>query len=104
VVAAIQASKGMVYNAARILRCTPQTVRNYAKRYKSVQQAIDNERGLFLDKCEMALADAVKDREPWAVCFALKTLGKQRGYVERHEVTGKDGEALTVVIKRREDT
>jgi hypothetical protein len=25
------------------------------------------------------------------LCFALKTLGKNRGYVERQEITGKEG-------------
>ena len=28
------------------------------------------------------------------VCFALKTVGKTRGYIERSEVTGRDGKDL----------
>jgi hypothetical protein len=36
-----------------------------------------------------------------AITFTLKTLGKSRGYVERQEITGKDGEAFGIEITRR---
>jgi len=83
---ALKESKGMVYIAARKLNCDPKTVYNYAKRYTSVQAAIDAERGHFVDTAELALNRAVLAGEGWAVCFALKTLGKDRGYVERHQL------------------
>jgi hypothetical protein len=86
VVKALTRTKGMVYLAAKILQCNPQTVYNYAKRYVSVQQAIDNERGKFLDTTELALQDAIDDGQGWAIAFALKTLGKHRGYVEKQQV------------------
>jgi hypothetical protein len=86
VVKALTRTKGMVYLAAKILQCNPQTVYNYAKRYVSVQQAIDHERGQFLDTTELALQDAIDDGQGWAIAFALKTLGKHRGYVEKQQV------------------
>lgn len=76
----------MVYLAARKLGCDHKTVSNYAKRYASVQAAIDEERGHFVDTCELALNRAVLAGEGWAVCFALKTLGKDRGYVEKRQI------------------
>jgi hypothetical protein len=36
--------------------------------------------------------------EPWAVALTLKTLGKQRGYVERQEVTGADAGPVDVRV------
>ncbi len=96
IIEAIKATKGMVYVAARQLHCHPTTIYNYAKRYPSVQRAIDDERGFFLDTCELALAKAVANGEAWAICFSLKTLGKHRGYVERQEITGKDGGEIVV--------
>jgi hypothetical protein len=82
---ALGQSKGLVTIAARMLRCDPDTVRNYAKRYPAVAEKIREEREAFLDVAELALLKAVQGGEAWAVCFALKCLGKERGYVERVE-------------------
>ena len=86
IIDALKESKGMVYVAARRLNCDPTTVYNYAKRYATVQAAIESERGHFVDTAELALNRAVLAGEGWAVCFALKTLGKERGYVERRQI------------------
>jgi hypothetical protein len=86
VIEALKETKGMVYLAAEALGCAPQTVYNYAKRYKSVQVEIDNQRGVFLDKTEMKLDEAIEKGESWAIAFALKTLGKKRGYTEKQEI------------------
>jgi hypothetical protein len=83
---AVQKNKGMVYLAAKTLGCSPQTVYNYAKNYVTVQQAIDNERGLFLDNTELKLDEAIQDGQGWAIAFALRTLGKHRGYIEKQQV------------------
>jgi len=95
---AIRKNKGMVYLAARAIGCTPQTVYNYAKRYKKVQAAINAERGTMIDEAELVLWKAVKNGEAWAVSLTLKTIGKHRGYVERQEVTGADGDAVEIRV------
>lgn len=100
---AIEAANGMVYVAARKLGCAANTVYNYAKRYPKVQAAIDEQRGILLDTAELALLKAITNGEGWAVCFTLKTLGKQRGYVERQEITGADGKSLEVTISDARD-
>jgi len=76
----------MVYLAAEALGCSHQTVYNYAKRYKSVQEAIDRNRGHVLDTAELSLYNAILSGEHWAVTFALKTIGKDRGYTSKHEI------------------
>lgn len=53
-----------------------------------------------LDLGEAALIASVVKREPWAVKYLLSTQGKGRGYVERQEVTGKDGGDITVKVLR----
>jgi hypothetical protein len=95
---AIEAANGMIYIAARKLGCSHQTVYNYARRYPAVQKTIDEQRGILLDTAELALLKAITQGEGWAVCFTLKTLGKQRGFVERQEITGADGGALEVKV------
>jgi hypothetical protein len=84
-ISALQHTKGRVYRAAAVLRCSPQTVRNYMARYPEVQAAVDQARGLRVDAAEDQLDRAVGLGEPWAIVLTLKTLGKDRGYSERTE-------------------
>jgi hypothetical protein len=82
---ALEQSKGMVTVAARLLGCHVETVYAYVARYPAVAAAKAQQREAFLDVAELALYKAVQGGEAWAVCFALKCLGKERGYVERVE-------------------
>ena len=98
VIAALQATKGMLYLAAQQLRCSAETVLSYCRRYPRVAQAKRDARGILLDECELRLWRAIQHDQPWAIAFALKTLGKSRGYTERVESTGRDGEAITLRV------
>jgi hypothetical protein len=95
VIAALQATHGMVYLAAQQLRCDPDTVMNYCKRHPSVEQAKQDARGAILDECELRLLKAIRKDQPWAIAFALRTIGKQRGYVERQELAHEGQVELT---------
>ena len=55
---------------------------------------VEEARESLADDAESAVAVAVSKREPWAISFVLRTLGRSRGYVERQEVTGKDGQPV----------
>lgn len=88
---ALLAAKGLVTVAARTLHCDPKTVDNYAKRYVMVREAKQQAREGILDMTEARLFQAIDKGEPWAIAMMLRTLGKDRGYVERTEtdVRGK---------------
>ena len=98
VVEALTKNKGMVYYAAKSLGCSHTTIYNYAKRYASVREAMEAQDGEFVDTAELKLRQAVINGESWAVLFALRTKGKERGYVERSEVTGKDGNEFVIKV------
>lgn len=85
VIDAIQASKGLITVAARRLNCHPDTVRRYQREYPTVAAAIKEQREGVTDLAEAALFRAINDGEAWAVCFYLKTQGKERGYIERSD-------------------
>lgn len=85
VIEALDKRYGMIYLAAEALGCSHNTIYNYAKRYKCVQEAIDRNRGHIVDVAEVALHDAILRNEHWAIAFALKTIGKGRGYTQRQE-------------------
>lgn len=98
VIVAIQKSNGLITHAARKLKVTRQTVKNYVDKYPEVKAALDEMRDVLIDEAESALVSAVKRKEAWAISLVLKTIGKERGYVERQEVTGKDGAPIPVAI------
>jgi hypothetical protein len=83
VIEALKATRGMVYLAARLLGCDPDTVMNYCKRFPTVEAAKQDARGELLDVAEAKLWQAVQRGESWAIAFALKTIGRSRGYGER---------------------
>lgn len=87
VIAAIQDTRGMITLAARKLNCDPITVRRYVARYPTVATALQEQREGVLDTAELALMKAVQNGEGWAVAFTLRTIGRDRGYVERQELT-----------------
>lgn len=98
IIEALKATNGLVYLAARRVGCTPKTIYNRAKKVAAVQQAIDDSRGELIDLSELRLRAAIMNGEPWAVALVLKTLGKDRGYVERQETVSKQ-ETVEVVTR-----
>lgn len=98
VVAAI--NKGQTaLRASQILGCSRGTISYYARRYDSVAEALRDRRMELVDLAESGLRRALEAGEPWSVAFTLKTLGKDLGYTERQEITGRDGDRLEVVIR-----
>ena len=96
IIEALKATKGMVFLAAKRLGCHHQTVYNYMKRYPTVRRAKEFEDGNLGDMCELKLYDAAQRGESWAVQFALRTKFKNRGYVERQEITGADSGPVAI--------
>lgn len=100
---AVSQSKGLVFLAAKHLGCTPSTIHHRAQKNPKIRECIEDERGWILDFAESKLLQAVKGGEAWAVCFLLKTQGKQRGYVERQEVKAETKVAMVNNIEELTD-
>ena len=90
-------SGGLVSIVARRLGVSRQTVYNYKKRWKTVAEALEEESDEMLDFSQQKLFEQVAEGNMTAIIFHLKCKGKHLGYVERQEITGKDGEAIQVV-------
>ncbi len=68
-------------------------------RYPEVAEAQKLEYEKMGDAVELALYDeAVNQRNTAALIFLAKTKYKNRGYTERTEVTGGDGQDFTIKI------
>lgn len=87
-IAAIYQAHGKIFGAARLIGCSHNTIREYAKQYPEVQEAIEAARGARVDVAEDKLAEAVDRSEPWAIALTLKTVGKDRGYTEKIDIGG----------------
>ena len=92
---ALLASDGNLTAAATKLGVTRQGVYDYIDRYK-LQEVLDQSREKMGDEAVGQLHRLVRDGNLGAVIFYLKTQAKSRGYTERIETTGKDGDAIEV--------
>lgn len=74
--------------------CSRQTLDNAIERWPELGVLIDEERSRIVDLAESKLLQQVDAGEMRAILFTLETLGKDRGWSKRTEVTGRDGAAL----------
>ena len=95
---ALTAAKGFVSVAAKNLQCSDETVRNYIKRYSACKQAVTDAREAMIDYAEGKLYQNIQNNDTVSILFFLKTQAKHRGYVERYEHTGKDGDDLRIKL------
>jgi len=90
VAAALQELEGNVAAVARRFNVDRTSVRDLIEKHQPLQQVMHDAREGMLDAAENSLLNAAKKGEAWAVCFVLKTLGRTRGYIERHEINSTE--------------
>ena len=93
IIAALKRSHGNMKMAAEMIGCSREAIRLRAEKSKTIQTVIHEERAAIIDVAESALYNRVLDGDMRAIEFTLRTIGKERGYVEKRqeEITGKDG-------------
>lgn len=91
---AITEASGILTAAARILGCSRTTVHRYVNQYATVKAAYEEANESMIDFAEQQLFKNIKAGKEASIFFFLKTKAKHRGYVERAELTGKDGGAI----------
>ena len=93
---ALRQSAGIQSLAANRLRCDAKTVGNYIARHDTLKKLVREILDETIDVAESQLIKAIGEGNLTAIIFYLKTKGKDRGYSERREVTGADGDAVRV--------
>jgi hypothetical protein len=92
---ALERSLGIVSTACEKAGISRQTHYNWLKddaEYKEAVRAIEER---TIDFAESHLHALIKDKNPAATIFFLKTKGKNRGYVERQEIEVNEPRPLT---------
>ncbi len=90
-IAEIDAKKGNISAIARTYGVSRGTVYNWMRGKATVEAALTDARETMIDNAESMLYKKVLQGSTPELIFFLKTQGRKRGYVERQEVTGKDG-------------
>lgn len=97
---ALKNTMGIYAHAARWLlkkkgvKIDRSTISKRVKKSKKLQAAAAEVVENSLDFVEGKLFEAINNNNTAAIIFYLKCKGKDRGYVERQEVTGENGEAI----------
>lgn len=97
--AALRQSGGIFTGAALILKCAPNTVKNYVERSPKLQKVKSEVEEATLDLAENKLIGAMQDGNLTAVIFYLKCKGKSRGYVEKSEIIGPRPKVVKVDLR-----
>jgi len=98
IITALKETRGLLTMAARHAGVSYTTVKRYAAEFPSVKEAVQEAKESMLDMAEGKLYTKISDGDITSIIFYLKTQGKGRGYIERQEVTGKEGEPLIAPI------
>lgn len=94
---AIELNGGLLSFAARSLGISRSALSERIKKNPDLAAFVQEIREETLDKAENQLIIAMESGDIQAIKFMLRNLGKERGYIERRELTGKDGQALMTI-------
>jgi hypothetical protein len=83
VIPALIEAYGIVTVAARSLGVNPNSIHEAINLYPEIKAAVQAGREHLIDKAEGALSKKIGEGDTAAIIFALKTIGRQRGYSER---------------------
>lgn len=91
---ALEKSLGVVTTACKTSGIPRTTHYRWMNEDADYAASVNDLENLTLDFAESSLHKQIKEGNTTATIFFLKTKGKKRGYIERQEITGKDGQAL----------
>lgn len=90
----IEAKSGNIAAMARALGVSRGTIWNRINESTNLVKALADARETMIDNVESTLYAQARNGNTTAMIFFLKTQGRGRGYQERMELTGKDGEPI----------
>lgn len=95
---ALERSLGVVTTACKNVGISRETHYRWMREDDQYKKDVIELENVALDYAETQLHKQIKDGNTSATIFYLKTKGKNRGYVERTEITGADTEPIIVRI------
>lgn len=96
---ALSEAHGIITPACRAVGVDRSTYYDWLETDEDFARSVHEVQQEQLDFVEGKLLDRINQGDTTAAIFYLKTRGKERGYVERTELTGSGGKALIPDIK-----
>ena len=94
---------GNLAAVARSLGKSRQWLYNYLDKHPDLWETITETRETMLDNVESKLYQKALAGDNTCMLFYLRTQGKKRGYVERSEITGAEGESIQINVTIPDD-
>ena len=91
-------ARGIKSIAARNLGCGWRTVDNYCKKYKTVQNALEEARNTIVDVAESKLLQKLNAADNWAIGKVLNELGRDRGW---GQAKGTSDDPIKLIVEQR---
>ena len=92
---ALEKSLGIVSTACKMVDLGRTTHYQWIKEDADYKKSVDSIQDSVLDFAESHLYKLVKEGNPAATIFFLKTKGKKRGYIERQEIEIQEKKPLS---------
>ena len=92
--AALDGTKGIVRPACRLTGVSASTYYRWYNEDPDFRDKVDDVKELQKDFAEALILKKIEDGDTSMLIFYAKTQMKDRGYTERRELVGKDGESL----------
>jgi hypothetical protein len=94
IIQALEKSLGVVTTACKQVGIGRTTFYEWLNNDPEFAKQVEEIQNVALDFAESQLHKQIGDGSTSATIFYLKTKGKKRGYIERQEITGAEGERL----------
>jgi len=95
---ALEKTLSIVSTACKMVGISRNTHYRWLKEDPQYEASVTELHNVVLDFAESHLHLQIKEGSVPATLFLLKTIGKKRGYVERQEITGADGEQMSFEV------
>jgi len=92
----LRETSGIVAYACEKAGISRVTYYNWYKEDPEFAAKADDIQELQIDFAEASLLKKIKGEDTTAIIFYLKTKGKDRGYTERREISGIDGQSIAI--------
>jgi predicted DNA-binding transcriptional regulator AlpA len=90
----LEKAMGVVTTACKNVGIHRSTFYEYYNNDPEFKKEVNDIGNVALDFTESKMFEQIRDGNTTLIKFYLATKGKKRGYVERQEITGSDGEKL----------